>query len=819
MWKINVLHLSYRQSRLDIMPFFTGNASFQGHQMVQMLIKNSSIHSTALDMNLRPITSVKNPVHPQDAATRWYVDSKLDEFSTTLENPYSGYLVTLSGTEPTDIVNLRTGSYMVAITPQNDGFPTALFAISKSSVYSEGHIVKLTGVSGTYTPEQLELIWPPGNILQLKKTGPGFDGDYIVDLNMKNTSDLANPPEIPTDICDKAYVDRCIREQLDIRFGGRVIFLKETELAKIAHLRCGSYVITVTPLRMDGAPTACFTVSKNSVYAAASVIRTSSCVGLSAYAEQLELLWPENSMPLLRKTGPGYDGEYLVDMNLKNFSSVPEALIPSDAATCAYVDSQIEKKMEAKFSGKKVRLTDTLASNVENLRPGSYIIAVSSLIHGGPAATFAVSKNSPFVDASIMRTSNCPGLETGEFLELTWPENKMLMLAKNGSFYDGEYLVDYNLKNISSSPPVPEFPNDQANKDYVDNQVKTSLDLKLEGVKVHLEDSSFSQVCALRYGSYLIAVTALVYGGATATFAVSKSCSDGLPSISRVTSSPAESGEHIELIWPENSKIMMRKTGPMHNGAYLFDMNLKNFTGAAPSVLSTDIATQNFVHEMIQKRMSTHFSGFEVYLRDNEFVPVTVLQPGSYLITVTAKVRDGPTTTFAVSKSSLDGEASIVKITACPGKQGEQLELYWPAGARLQLRKTSNSYDGRYLVDMNMKNLAGPVAFDCEKEPLCPNRLVVRLDEQKFIALPTPLKGSFTVNVAPVEDGPAACFLISRSNSSRDSSQHMLTSTTGDPTLDDENATKLILTWPIGEPMHLKKSTSKFNGEYEVKLL
>ena len=226
-WKKSALVITRHSDRhrisTEYMPFFTGNADFRGERIRQMLLTQCSINSTAIDMNFHPITSVRNPVQPQDAATRWYVDSRIDEFSSTLDNPYAGYLVTLSGMESTDIANLRPGSYMVTVTPMKDGYPTALFAVSKSSIYSEGHIFKVTGVSGTYTPEQLELLWPPGNVLKLRKTGPGFDGEYVVDMNMKNTSDLANPPVIPTDICDKAYVDRCIREQLDIRFGGVVV--------------------------------------------------------------------------------------------------------------------------------------------------------------------------------------------------------------------------------------------------------------------------------------------------------------------------------------------------------------------------------------------------------------------------------------------------------------------------------------------------------------------------------------------------------------------------------------------------------------------
>lgn len=798
--------------------------------MKKMLVTNSAINSSTLDMNFKPITSVRNPIQPQDAATRWYVDNKLDEFSTTLENPFAGYLVTLSGTEETDIVNLRPGSYIVTATPLKDGYPTATFSISKNSVYSPGHIARITGVPGSYTPEQLEVIWPPGNVLKLKKNGPGYDGDYVVDMNMKNTSSLSAPPEIPTDICDKAYVDRCIKEQLDVRFGGVVVKLRDTESTKVMNLRCGSYMIAVTPLHMDGAPTATFAVSKNTAFGAASVMKTSSCVGVSSYAEQLEMTWPENSMILLRKTGPGYDGDYLVDMNLKNFSSVPEALIPTDAATRAYVDRQIEERIQAKFGGVVVNLRDSENAKVVNLRPGSYVVAVTSLVEGGPTATFAVSKNSPFGDASIMRTSNCPGLDSLEWLELSWPENKMILLRKSGPFHDGDYMVDFNLKNISPTAAIPTLPEDHASKLYVDHQIQEQLKVRFGGIIVHLEDDGYSPVAALRPGSYLVTVTSTVFGGPTATFAISKSKTSGMPSIVKVTSCPSETGEHLELSWPENSKILLKKTGPFHDGDYLCDFNLKNFTAAPSPLIPTDAATREFVEERVRDGLQEKFGGINVRLTDDTFSSVVALKPGSYLIAVTAAEEGGPTSTFCVSKSRATGTASIVQVTSSLGTGSEErLELTWPPNGKLMLRKTGPFHDGVYLVDFNLKNFTSLdpaiVPTDAATRGFVREQIqehmqaqfggiLVDLVDTAFQSVAPLRAGSYLIAVtSTVINGPTATFAISKGSQDGEASIVKVTSCPG-----VSGNEHLEMNWPASGKLQLRKTGPFYDGRYIVDL-
>ncbi len=801
------------------MAFHSGSADLRGGRLSRMLISNSAINNTALDMNQKRITSVQNPEQAMDAANRWYVDYSLEKFQSTLQNSHGGYLVTLKGTEPSDIVNLRTGSYFLTINPLKDGYPTATFGVSKSSIYDEASITKISGLSGWYTPEQLEILWPRGSPLQLRKTGPGYDSDYLVDMNMKNTSDLPHPPTIPTDVCDMAYVDHAIREALNIRFGGQIVALHGTETAKVINLKCGSYMIAVSPVNLEGAPTACFNVSKNSVSEPASITRASADSGRSMYAEQLELLWPANSFLLLRKTSVNYDGQYLIDMSLKNLSTVPEILVPSDAATKAYVDTQIEARMQAKFSGKIVALNETAFSDVVNLQPGSYTINVSNLVPGGPTASFQISKNSPSAEASITRTSNVNGEDTGEQLDLIWPSNRMLALRKSGSFHDGAYLIDFNLKNISLSATEPTLPEDHATRNYVDQQIKAALNFRLEGVNIHLDNDLFVPVVPLKCGSYMIAVSALVHGGATASFALSKSSNGGTASITRITSCPAlDTGEQIELIWPENSRIMLRKTGAMHSGEYRVELSLKNISPVSPDLerpLPTDIATRDFVHDEILQHMRAHYRGVDVFLVGQTPVPVCPLSPGSYVITITGEASGCPTMTVAVSKSTHDDEASITVISSHPGSQGGLLDVQWPPRGKFCLKKTNDGHNGSYLVNFNVSNL-----MNDSTDNRCVDRsFIVQLTGEVATPFPTPLHGSFTVHVAPVVDGPAASFVISKSNSQRAASTNALTSTPGDPNEDGFSATTLDLLWPIGETMCLAKSAANFDGAYEVKLV
>jgi hypothetical protein len=103
------------------------------------------------------------------------------------------FSVSLKGTGYSNVVTLNPEtSYLVTITPKdNDDGPSATFSISKKYHRQETSvIVRLAGKSGTsklfksfeIIHEHLELRWLKGHDhLELRKTGDGYDGKYIVD--------------------------------------------------------------------------------------------------------------------------------------------------------------------------------------------------------------------------------------------------------------------------------------------------------------------------------------------------------------------------------------------------------------------------------------------------------------------------------------------------------------------------------------------------------------------------------------------------------------------------------------------------------------
>ena len=741
------------------MPYHTGNVSIHGSTARNLLISQSSILDSALDMNHRNITTVKCPIRPLDAANKGYVDDSVTKASETFETHFSGTTVTLVGIEYANIGNVKGGSYIATVTPYEDG-PTACFAISKMKESQIGQFVRLTAHPGAFTNEQLEFSWPRNGLLKLKKTGLNYDGQYLVNFNVKNFSSVSAPPALPDDTATKDYVDAQLREQLDIKFGGTLVVLTGTTEMRVINQRFGSYVITVSPVNIEGAPTATFSVSKTSLATDGVVKVITQCQGQFT-PEELVLSWPTNGVIMLKKTGPGYDGTYIVDMGLKNFSSVPLPSLPTDTATLAYVDRQIERKMQAKFGGELVHLEEDKYKRLFHMRPGAYIICVSSVAPNGPCATFSISKSSNCVEPHIIVLSSSPGRDTNERLQIAWPRDSMILVRKTGLFYDGDYIADVPSKNLSAASETI-LDSDIADKDYVDSVMRQFMDVKHGGVQVELTDTHSANVAALRTGSYLVNVSAPHIDGApTSSFIVCKSKMSLPGSVVRLTGCPGyETNETIVLTWPPNSRLKVRKTGCHYDGAYFVDFNLKNFTATQEPVIPTDLATRSYVDGKILEKMNVEFGGVLVQLMGTASTPVIAQRNGSYFVSVNPTFDGGPTAAFQVSKSSVTEAAQITELGWSPGALGTstststRVHLTWPANEKLQIYKDGTDHDGSYIVDMNLKN------FSSVSPPVFPSDTVDKAYvDQIFGALTgsiteaKPFMKTFTLTGEPIDLG------------------------------------------------------------------
>lgn len=125
-----------------------------------------------------------------------------------------------------------------------------------------------------------------------------------------------------------------------------------------------------------------------------------------------------------------------IDMNGNVITSHSLPINPTDVATKAYVDSVASQSNYVNFT-----LTSTLYTTISSELLGNFTIYVNSVIPGGPAASFKLSKNSNSTYPSFVRDSSNRGSTTGETLDMLWDPGTGMQLKKTGNGHDGTYSV------------------------------------------------------------------------------------------------------------------------------------------------------------------------------------------------------------------------------------------------------------------------------------------------------------------------------------------------------------------------------------------
>jgi hypothetical protein len=157
--------------------YFEGNAFIDGGRSQNVTVTSSSISNCAIttssiDMNSANITSVRDPILPQDAATKKYVDDLGIVLST----------ITLSGVATSQISPRLKGSFVITVSNVVLNGPSATFHVTKNEASREAHVVRITACPGISTNTFLKITWPPTLGIFLMKTNTSFDGSYNIKL-------------------------------------------------------------------------------------------------------------------------------------------------------------------------------------------------------------------------------------------------------------------------------------------------------------------------------------------------------------------------------------------------------------------------------------------------------------------------------------------------------------------------------------------------------------------------------------------------------------------------------------------------------------
>lgn len=122
------------------------------------------------------------------------------------------------------------------------------------------------------------------------------------------------------------------------------------------------------------------------------------------------------------------------------------------------------------------------------------------------------------------------------------------------------------------------------------------------------------------------------------------------------------------------------------NGQYQFITNVQH------PVQPHDAATKFYVDALGIMFINTTLVGTTPTL-------ISTTIQGSYVITVTNSILNGPTAVFHATKCNSTLQAHIARTVATPGVGTlNTLTLSWPPNSGIFLAKTQNTFDGNYVV-------------------------------------------------------------------------------------------------------------------------